>query len=93
MRVSRERVELIAGDIVDRLLTEAAVAVAGDTAVLKTHVASIIAQELSAEDRLNQEVRTLLKQYQRQIDSGEVDYQKMFSMVKRQLAKERGVIL
>ena len=45
------------------------------------------------EDRLNDEVRELLKAYESQIERGQVDYQKMFQMIKRKLAKEREIIL
>jgi hypothetical protein len=48
---------------------------------------------LSVEDRLNAEVRQLLKAYEQQIDQGQVDYQKMFQMVKQKLVRERGIIL
>jgi hypothetical protein len=52
-----------------------------------------ITSELSVEDRVNAEVRQLLKAYEEQIDRGQVDYQKMFQMVKQKLVRERGIIL
>lgn len=93
MKISRVRIAVVAKTIVGRLQAERAITVTGDPAPLISHVGELIERELSVEDRLNQEVRELLKQYERQIESGQVDYQKMFSMVKRQLAKERGVII
>jgi len=45
------------------------------------------------EDRLNAEVRKILKQYDAEFDSGRADYQKMFVMVKSKLVKERSIIL
>jgi uncharacterized protein len=48
---------------------------------------------LSIEDRLNAEVRQLLKAYEQDIERGHVDFQRMFTMVKGKLAKERGIIL
>jgi uncharacterized protein len=38
-------------------------------------------------------VRQLLKAYDAQIEQGQVDYQKMFQMVKQKLVRERGLIL
>ena len=52
-----------------------------------------VTDELSVEDRLNSEVRQLLKAYERQIEAGQVDYQKMFTMIKSKLVRERGLIL
>ena len=42
---------------------------------------------------LNAEVRQLLKTYEQDIERGPVDYQRMFTMVKSKLARERGIIL
>jgi hypothetical protein len=53
----------------------------------------VVTDELSVEDRLNSEVRQLLKAYERQIETGQVDYQKMFAMIKQKLVRERGIIL
>lgn len=52
-----------------------------------------IADELQVEDRLNAEIRQLMKAYEAQIERGQVDYQKMFTMIKSKLVKERGLIL
>ena len=52
-----------------------------------------VTDELSIEDRLNGEVRQLLKAYEREIEAGQVDYQKMFTMIKQKLVRERGIIL
>jgi hypothetical protein len=93
MRLVHGRIEMIARAIVQRLVAQRAIAVHVPEAELIAHVTALIERELAVEDQLNQEVRELLKQYQRQIDSGQVDYQRVFTMVKRQLAKERGVII
>lgn len=52
-----------------------------------------ITEELSVEDRLNAEIRTLMKTYTAEIERGNVDYQKMFTMIKKKLVAERGLIL
>ena len=93
MRIAHGRVEMMAKAIVQRLVAQRAIAVHGPEVGLVARVTALIEEELAREDQLNQDVRELLKQYQRQIDSGEVDYHRMFSLVKRQLAKERGVII
>jgi hypothetical protein len=50
-------------------------------------------EELGVEDRLNAEVRRLMEPYEDQIEQGHVDYQKMFTMIKQKLVRERGIIL
>jgi hypothetical protein len=42
---------------------------------------------------LNEEVRDILEQHQEEINKGNIDYQKMFMMIKRKLAQERGLVL
>jgi hypothetical protein len=93
MRMTHERIVTMAHAIVHRLVAQRAIGVHGPEVELAAHVTSLIERELALEDQLNRDARELLKQYQRQIDSGQVDYHRMFTMVKRQLAKERGVIL
>ena len=93
MRLSRGRIPLVAKTIIARLLTEGIINYTGELSRLVTRVSEVIKKEFSLEDHLNQEVRGLLKQYERQSEPGHVDYQRMFSMVKRQLVKDRGLIL
>ena len=69
------------------------VALAGSHQALVETLGHAITEELSVEDKLNAEVRTLMKKYEAEIEKGQVDYQKMFLMIKKQLAKDRSVIL
>ena len=52
-----------------------------------------IADDLSVEDRLNEEVKDLLKVYEREIEQGKADYKTMFDLVKKKLVRERGIVL
>ena len=56
-------------------------------------IEKIILDDLQVEDRLNAEVKEILKGYEREMEKGEVDYQKMFQMIKKQLVKERDLVL
>jgi hypothetical protein len=38
-------------------------------------------------------VRQILKAYEQEIEQGHVDFQRMFTMVKSKLVRERGIIL
>jgi hypothetical protein len=93
MRLSRGRIEMMAKAVVERLLTRRAIAAPGVEEALSARVVEVIERELALEEQLNQDARALMQQYQRQIASGQIDYQRMFTMIKRQLAKERGVVL
>ena len=79
--------------LVTRLVQEGHVALTGTAKALVEVLEQAVTEELSIEDRLNSEVRQLLKAYEHQIEAGQVDYQKMFTMIKQKLVRERGIIL
>ncbi len=45
------------------------------------------------EDRLNQEVREMLKQFDADIEKGRLDYRRLFDLTKKKLIKERNIII
>ena len=65
----------------------------GDHKAFVEQIDHAILEELSVEDRLNAEVRKMLTVYEQDIERGHVDYQRMFTLVKNKLARERGIIL
>ena len=93
MRLSKVRVRHMAEALVARLVQEGHVALNGTPKALADALDAAVTDELSVEDRLNSEVRQLLKAYEHQIEAGQVDYQKMFTMIKQKLVRERGIIL
>lgn len=93
MRLSKERVKHMSETLAARLVHEGHVELTGQHKALVEALDHVVTEELSIEDRLNAEVRQLLKAYERQIESGQVDYQKMFTMIKQKLVRERGIVL
>ena len=93
MRLSKERVRHMAESLTSHLQEEGHIELVGERRRFVEALDQAITHELSAEDRVNVEVRQLLKAYEHQIEQGQVDYQKMFQMVKQKLVRERGIIL
>ena len=93
MRLSKERIRHISEAIAVRLQQEGQVAMVGDRKAFVEQINHAIFEELSVEDRLNAEVRKLLNVYEQDIARGHMDYQRMFTLVKSKLARERGIIL
>ncbi|MCP9452816.1 MAG: DUF507 family protein [Nitrospira sp.] len=93
MRLSKERVRHIAEQVVGHLEEAGDIALAGDRRSLVDALDRAITDELSVEDRLNAEVRRILATYEKQIEEGQVDYQKMFHLIKQKLIRERGLVL
>jgi hypothetical protein len=93
MKLSKERVSHMAASLVARLQGEGYLEVQGPGQKLVETLDQAIMDELLVEDRLNAEIRNLMKAYESEIEKGRVDYQKMFSMIKSKLVRERGLIL
>jgi hypothetical protein len=49
--------------------------------------------EVNLEDRINDEVRQLLTQYQDQMRQSGASYQEMFKLIKNKLVRERKLVL
>lgn len=93
MRLNKIRVHHMAVSVIERLQSSGYLQIQGKPEVVIQQLESAILSELQVEDRLNADVREMLKQFEREFAEGRADYQKMFTMVKQKLIKERGVIL
>ncbi len=93
MRLNKVRVHQMSVSIVERLLAGGLLHIEGKADQVVQQLESTIMFELQTEDRLNAEVREMLKRFEGEFSAGRADYQKMFTMVKQKLIKERGVIL
>ncbi|WP_342346799.1 DUF507 family protein [uncultured Nitrospira sp.] len=93
MRLNKVRVHQMAVSVIERLQSSGLLEIQGKPEVVIQKLESAIVSELQVEDRLNADVRDMLKQFEREFSEGRADYQKMFTMVKQKLIKERGVIL
>jgi hypothetical protein len=93
MRIPRPWVPILARKIVENLTVKGLLrpAVPMDNFIDKTE--EIIMNELSVEDRLNEEVRELLKKHSSDIERGRMDYRRLFELTKQKLVKERNLVL
>jgi len=90
MLLAREFVAYISRQLVRKLTPGTIETTAPDLVTEK--VAEVITEELSAEDRLNDEVRDLLSQYSEYMRREGVSYQDMFRKIKNTLISQRKVI-
>ena len=93
MAVSRQRAHKIAQKIVKGLVDGKYIEVQNDKDELIKLIDEILYEELSAEQKLNNEVRRLLEKYEGEIEKGRLDYRSLFDMTKKKLAQERNIIL
>jgi hypothetical protein len=93
MRLKKERITALAQTLIDQLTEQKAIRLETSKAETISSLEQLITEELMIEDRLDAEVRQILETYRVQIEKGQVDERKMFLMIKKQLAKDRGIIL
>lgn len=92
MLLSRDFVAYISTEVVKRLVESEMIETKAAEAVAQ-RVRHSIQEELSVEDRLNEEVREILLQHQDEMRRTGVSYQEMFKKAKQQLARERKLTL
>lgn len=93
VRLSSERIAILSKTLADKLIEGKYLepVIPKDQIIAKME--HIIREELMIEDKINQEVKGLLSAYEREIERGGIDYNKMFNMIKNKLIKERGLVL
>ena len=92
MIFSREYVNYLARQTVNQLI-EAKMIRAGKVAVVAERVNAAILEELSLEDRINEEVRVILDAYQEDMRRTGASYQEMFKKIKQELARKYKAVL
>ena len=92
MLLQRDYVSHMAGEVVKRLVEGGHIETKAAEAVVQ-RVRQRMMEELTVEDRLNEEVRQILIDHQDEMRRTGVSYQEMYKKVKQQLARDRKLVL
>jgi len=92
MLLSRDYVSYMASEVVKRLVASKMIETPSAEALTKK-VRAAMQDEISVEDRLNEEVRQILTQYADDMRRAGASYQEMYKKVKGELARQRKLIL
>ena len=92
MSLRKEFVRLLATRIVDELVEKEMIEVPAGFDLVE-RVFEVMEAELNLEDRLNDEVRSVLNQYSDQMRQNCISYQEMFKLIKNKLVRERKLVL
>lgn len=93
MRIPKSWIPYIATNIIENLLRKGLIESNVSKEELLEEAEKLILDELMVEDRLNEEVRELLKKYETEIEKGKLDYRKLFEMTKQKLVRQRNLVL
>jgi hypothetical protein len=83
----------MAARIIENLVAKELISAKIPVEKLVEHAEAILLNELMVEDRLNDEVRELLKKHETDIERNRMDYRKLFELTKQKLVKERNLVL
>ncbi|MGC2399132.1 MAG: DUF507 family protein [Acidobacteriaceae bacterium] len=92
MIFSREYVNYLARQTVNQLI-EAKMIRTAKPAIVAERVNAAILEELSLEDRINEEVRVILDAYQEDMRRTGASYMEMFKKVKQELTRKYKAVL
>ena len=92
MSLQKEFILYLSKRIVDQLIKREMIETK-TPASLQERVLSVLEEEMSQEDKVNEEVRGILKDYADEMRRTGISYQEMFKAVKNKLIKEKKVIL
>ena len=92
MGLRREYVRLLATRIVEDLVKQEMIEFPAGLD-LTTQLFEVMDAEINLEDRLNEEVRTMLNQYSNEMRQSGASYQEMFKLIKNKLVRERKIVL
>jgi len=94
MLLNRDYVGYMASEVIKKLVEENLVEIKEkDLEPAIARARARMMEEITVEDRINEEVRTILTQYQDEMRRTGISYQEMFKKVKGQLARDRKLIL
>jgi hypothetical protein len=92
MLLNRDLVGHMAAESLKKLIEGEMVEVKAPEAIVP-RLRQAMLEELTVEDRINDEARQILIQHQDQMRNSGISYQEMFKKVKAQLARDRKLVL
>ena len=94
MLLNRDYVGHIASQVIKKLVEDNRVEIKDkDLEAVITRARLRMMEEITVEDKVNEEVRTILTQHQDEMRRAGISYQEMFKKVKGQIARDRKLIL
>jgi hypothetical protein len=92
LKLPRSLVEYISHQLVKGLVRGGAIEVQDRPAIYEA-VSAAFSEDLMVEDRLNDEVREIMRSYADEMTRRGVQYHDMFKMIKQELVRKRKLIL
>ena len=93
MRIPKTWVPGISKKIANDLLNSELIRLRDSKEMVVALIEELMLEELMVEDRLNDEIKEMLRKYDDEIEKGHLDYQKLFNMTKQKILRERNIVI
>ena len=93
MRIPKGWLHFLSKEIVEDLLAKKQIELTASKEHVIKLVEELMIEELMVEDRINEEVREMLKKFDSEIEKGHLDYRRLFEMTKQKLVRDRNIVL
>lgn len=93
MKIKEEQLQKLAELIYEKLAKDKLITILSDRQTIVDKAAGILIADAKKEQEINDEAEAMMDKFKKQVESGEVDYQKMFQMIKKQLIKDKNFII
>jgi len=91
MNPQKQLAEWLAKTIATELIKRRKIILKTEESKLIEVIADFLFKDLKAEEEINTQVREILKEHSQQLTNANVDYNRMFNMVKKKLLEEKGL--
>jgi len=89
----KSRIPILSRAIVEELQHQGLLIQEARVDHLQSFVSEAFLNELTVEERLNEEIHQLLAKFGKAIEKEGADYRKLFEMTRKKLAKEKNIVL
>jgi len=93
MKLKPDQITKLSRIVYDHLTQEKLIQIRSSEAKILENIKGVFLADVKKEDEIETEAKKMMEKFRPQVESGEIDYQKMYTMVKKQLMKDKKFIL
>lgn len=89
MRLKEPQIHKLARLIYDALVKDKLIDILSSDKAVLAKIETILTTDARIEEQIEAEAKKMMEKFQKQVESGEIEYQKMYNMLKKQLMKDK----
>lgn len=89
MRLKPPQIKKLAGAVFAALAQKKLIKILSSQATVLAKIEAVIQNDVNLEESIEKETRAIMDKFHDKVESGEIDYQDMYSRVKKQLIKDK----